>query len=59
MAQDGKTAREDRLKAALKANMSRRKAQKRVRAQDNTPAITQDGPEFEKPKFDEQEKSNG
>jgi hypothetical protein len=58
MAQDGKTAREDRLKAALKANMSRRKAQKRVRAQD-TPAIPQDGPEFEKPKFDEQEKTNG
>ncbi|WP_179381701.1 hypothetical protein [Jannaschia marina] len=48
MAKDAKQTREDRLKAALKANMGRRKAQKRVRESDEkTPAP------------DAQEKSNG
>ncbi|SFI51629.1 hypothetical protein [Jannaschia pohangensis] len=38
MAQKGASTREDRLKAALKANMSRRKAQKRARSdEDATP----------------------
>ena len=44
MAQDAKTARESRLKAALKANMGRRKAQKRSREED-PPRIEQDGPD--------------
>jgi hypothetical protein len=34
MGKDAKPTREDRLKAALKANMARRKAQKRARAED-------------------------
>ncbi|CTQ51425.1 hypothetical protein [Jannaschia donghaensis] len=52
MAQDAKSTREDRLKAALKANMGRRKAQKRTREMDADKA--QDGPDP-----DEQEKTNG
>ncbi|SDZ61107.1 hypothetical protein SAMN05444004_1333 [Jannaschia faecimaris] len=48
MAQNTKTTREDRLKAALKANMGRRKVQKRIRAE-----------EPPKPRPDEQEKPNG
>ena len=37
MGKDGTPTREDRLKAALKANMARRKAQKRARAEEETP----------------------
>lgn len=48
MAQQPKPTREDRLKAALKANMARRKAQKRVRAEDAPEA-----------KPDEQETTDG
>ena len=35
-------AREDRLKAALKANMARRKAQARAKAQGDTPGPDRD-----------------
>ena len=37
MAGDAKHTRDDRLKAALKANMARRKAQKRTRADADAP----------------------
>ncbi len=40
MAKADNPTREDRLKAALKANMARRKAQKRARTEDQVP---QDG----------------
>ena len=53
MARDENTARADRLKAALKANMGRRKVQKRGRAAEESPK-DHDGPEP-----DEQEKKNG
>ncbi|MEM7490538.1 MAG: hypothetical protein AAF390_15575 [Pseudomonadota bacterium] len=38
MAKQPPQTREDRLKAALKANMARRKAQSRARAEEGTPA---------------------
>ena len=63
MVQGGKPTREDRLKAALKANMGRRKAQKRNRAEDMSPdTVAKDAPDHKNGPADgpdEQETPNG
>ncbi len=57
MARDDARVRNDRLKAALKANMGRRKAQRRDRAADRSePAEAVDRDRFD---GDRQEKADG
>ncbi|MEO0862251.1 MAG: hypothetical protein AAFY65_16700 [Pseudomonadota bacterium] len=53
MAKAAKSAREDRLKAALKANMGRRKAQARARADEGSDATEK------APAPEQKDKNNG